>query len=634
MPVISNNSSARPAPQLGVSVQTGNYSNGPYANPYYGPYFSQASVAHKLGSVTSLEQVVGFVPVFPCDGTECRLGKYGSNDTEFMLPAFAQNQTSRYGDYFNDTNSWLFNVPAASGLINLGYFLDKKVSGSWVEQEQLDDNKYGFFYPVGKLCDKNYWTGFEILWNLVLNQLGEGVYRFRVSSSSGSFKTSVNHLKIVGYKPGGTPSISLNSTGFGLICPTYYLDPLLTFDDNMINLTAFINTYQTDTYPNPLFRATFNATTHMIDLEGLLGQNCACTASFYDVTVSNYAQQFTTGVNTYVSYGCWASPPFCLKTLECWAVDRTTRFDASYSGGIIGNIDKSRPGATWSFCCSGRPVVYPEIKSLFTLQFWQNGVIYESTTFTFTPDMGYDLVPPVTFTPGTTPAQCATQLAAAINAYQATLGTPQFNAVVPAYAPRRVDITNLFGQNITMTINYTDKDPVPSGNTIQLTLNSLITYNPPTYTGGGAFYYNIIGQFNGGANINPNAANVVTAISWRDSIRVGGEFGYENTDFERKSIKYQTGVVNKIRDEVLLKHTWKSTSLPFWFHERFKGYGLTADILKVSDYNMNNADYNIKLYEVQGDSSYNPEYKGFPRETQVKCDFRPRTQNLKRTRCC
>ena len=115
---------------------------------------------------------------------------------------------------------------------------------------------------------------------------------------------------------------------------------------------------------------------------------------------------------------------------------------------------------------------------------------------------------------------------------------------------------------------------------------------------------------------------------------MGGEFGYENTDYERKSIKYQTGVVNKIRDEAILKHTWKSSSLPFWFHERFKVYGLMADTLLVSDYNMNNADYNIKLYSVQGDSSYNPDWKNFPRETMVKCEFKPAIQNLKRNRCC
>lgn len=123
-------------------------------------------------------------------------------------------------------------------------------------------------------------------------------------------------------------------------------------------------------------------------------------------------------------------------------------------------------------------------------------------------------------------------------------------------------------------------------------------------------------------------------IQWYDSIRMEGFFGSENTDTERKSIKYTTGLVNKIRDEVILKFSWRSGSLPFWIHERFKAYGLLADQLLVSDYNVNNPNYNIKRFPVIADSSYNPDYKGWSRNSKVKVEFKAQVQNIVRTRCC
>ncbi len=253
------------------------------------------------------------------------------------------------------------------------------VNGSWVEQSQLDDDTYGTFYDVNSLCDAIKWAGYTISWTKVLQELGTGVYRFR--------------LQVV-----------------------------------LFSLPA----------------------------------------------------------------QCFASPQFCLSEFDCYKVDRTTKFESTISGGKIGDVDKTNSGGgTWQFCC---PVINPS----------QPGIIQG--------------------------------------------------------------------------------------------------YNP---------------------------------ITWNDSIRVEGFFGYEDTDAERKMIKYQTGVVNKIRDEMILKFKWKAGSLPFWFHERFKAYGLyLADQTLVSDYNINNADLNLKRYSVYCDGSYNPDYKNYSRYERVTCEFKAQTQNLLRNRCC
>lgn len=633
MSIVSYNTNSSPMPLAGASIQVGNYSNSPYLSQYYNNGYSiHATPFHLVDSITSVNQVVGLVPLFPCESLECREGKYGSSSYDFMLPVFSESQLGTWGDYKNDYNTWLFNVPSGSALASCSFFLDKKNGTSWVEQAELIDDTYGFYYSIGELCNKNYYTGFKLLWNKVLHELGEGVYRFRMGRTTGTFKESINHIKITFIKPGVTATIELNSVGYGAICPAFTCNSALTYAQNMQNLVIWINNYQNTISADPSFRAEWDGTE--IDLFGTLGQNCSCSATVLNVTYIDYAQAFIDGENSYQVVACYATPPFCLNTWDCYAVDGTTRWEAFYSGGVIGNADKTKVGQTWSFCCSGRPVVYPELKAVFTMQFYQQGIIYENTTFTFTPDLGYTLCNPVTFVAGTTPTQCATQLALAINTYQAGLGTPQFSAVVPPYATRRVDITNLFGQNIGMLIQYTDKDPIPSGNTIQLVLNSLIAYLPITPTGGSTFIWNIQTQFNGGTNVSAQTNADATPILWQDAIRVGGEFGYETTEYERTSIKYQTGVINKIRDEALLKFKWKSSSLPWWFHERFKTYGLMADKTLVSDYNLNNADYSLKQYSVQLDSGYSPEFKGYTRNTLVNCEFKSATENLKRSRCC
>ncbi len=341
-------------------------------------YPDGSNCAGTILNLYDANQVVGLVPVFPCVPDDCRLGNYKAdsipNDTQFTLPVFAEESFT--SDYKNDFNSFLFNcIGAGTTGFSYNMSIEKLISGSWVKQDDLDDNTYGTFYDVGSLCSSLQWKGYSISWAKVLNVLGIGTYR----------------LKYIIQPPG------------------------------------------------------------------------------------------------YITSSCFASPPFCLLEFDCYKADRTSRFDSTILGGLIGNVNKKNAGSTWTFCC-----------------------------------------------------------------------------------------------------------PDTSGREIK--------------------------------QDNP--------VQWLDSIRVEGMFGFEDTDSERKSLKYTTGQVKKIRDENILKFKWKAGSLPFWFHARFKSYGLQSDELLVSDYNINNPDYDIKLFSVQWDSSYNPDYKNYSRYQKVTCEFKAAIQNLKRTRCC
>jgi hypothetical protein len=126
-----------------------------------------------------------------------------------------------------------------------------------------------------------------------------------------------------------------------------------------------------------------------------------------------------------------------------------------------------------------------------------------------------------------------------------------------------------------------------------------------------------------------------TAVQWKDSIRFFGFFGYETAEFQRDFVKYATGVIDKVRDEAVKKFTTKTDRLPMWLHERFYAYGLQADQLYVSDYNINNANYNYKHFWVVADGNYTPQYTTYSRYTKIlDLAFKEGDQFVFRDRCC
>ena len=137
---------------------------------------------------------------------------------------------------------------------------------------------------------------------------------------------------------------------------------------------------------------------------------------------------------------------------------------------------------------------------------------------------------------------------------------------------------------------------------------------------------------NGGTIIG---ADTAFPLQWADSIRFLGFFGYETAEFERKYIKYQTGIVDKIRDEAIKSFSMKTSRMPNWFHERFLAYALQADHIYVSDYNRNNSSYNYKHFAVIADSGYSPKYTGYSRYSKVlDLKFKEEQQRIYRSRCC
>jgi hypothetical protein len=131
-----------------------------------------------------------------------------------------------------------------------------------------------------------------------------------------------------------------------------------------------------------------------------------------------------------------------------------------------------------------------------------------------------------------------------------------------------------------------------------------------------------------------NPLNGISAVTWYDSIRVYGFFGKEKTEYERLLIEYQNGEVVQVRNEAIQKFEYESALQPKWVHDRLKAYGLMADTLLVSDYNWNNADYEVDQKGVVCDGSYEPDYNENTRYSNVKVQFKERIQNVIRDKCC
>jgi hypothetical protein len=119
-----------------------------------------------------------------------------------------------------------------------------------------------------------------------------------------------------------------------------------------------------------------------------------------------------------------------------------------------------------------------------------------------------------------------------------------------------------------------------------------------------------------------------------DSIRVKGFFGFEKSQYDEILLEYETGLIDRVRDESIQKFEFIGHPMPKYIHDRLKVYGLMADSLYVSDYNLNNADYDIKFKAVVKTGGYEPKYYTRNRLSSVVCAFKEGIQGVIKSSSC
>lgn len=129
-----------------------------------------------------------------------------------------------------------------------------------------------------------------------------------------------------------------------------------------------------------------------------------------------------------------------------------------------------------------------------------------------------------------------------------------------------------------------------------------------------------------------------SGFTWYDSIRVRGYFGYEKvTEYRRVNLEWGNpyhGKIQKVRDEAVQSFEFNMRQdTPKYIHDGLMIYGMMADNLFVSDYNLLNADYNIKQLGIVADSNYEPTYYNYRRTAMVKLNFKRAVQSVIKTNC-
>lgn len=123
-------------------------------------------------------------------------------------------------------------------------------------------------------------------------------------------------------------------------------------------------------------------------------------------------------------------------------------------------------------------------------------------------------------------------------------------------------------------------------------------------------------------------------ITLYDSLRHRGFFGKPKTGYDEIMLEKQSGLLVPVRDEALQKYIYASKDMPKYVHDRFKTYFMMADDLYVSDYNWNNADYNLRKKGIRKAAGYEPVYPKHSRLATVTTEFKDRIQQVIKSSSC
>lgn len=311
---------------------------------------------------------------------------------------------------------------------------------------------------------------------------------------------------------------------------------------------------------------------------------------------------------------CFASPPFCLAEFNCYNADRTTKFEAYYAGGKIGDITKANSCQTsifdyWEYCCC-QPIFVNDgtgcqeqtfkaftkftggandlIQFQLTKDYSTNPYIYKFGKYSNdSTGGGFDNGNNYNASTSTYTAPCDGEYYFCGGFYGGITSNPLNNNImyynlIGMYV-YIYDKYNNFKQKVGLisvganSIGGPKINPMCNGDQnctyykqYSAILNqgdyakvafevyadgsqstATVTINPSNQTSCGFFAV----TYSAGGQYYPGPCG---PVNWYDSIRVNGFFGREEKEYERNNIKYHTGIVNKIRDEAIRKFKWRS----------------------------------------------------------------------------
>jgi len=122
-------------------------------------------------------------------------------------------------------------------------------------------------------------------------------------------------------------------------------------------------------------------------------------------------------------------------------------------------------------------------------------------------------------------------------------------------------------------------------------------------------------------------------INWFDSIRVRGMFGFQTDELELTEVKYETGYLKNIKDQVIVKYLFKSGLLNYRTHETLRYNAFLSEKLKATDYCLLNDNPEYQNIEVKYESGYAPDFLVYNKNSRVEVGFKDRYDTTGRQIC-
>ncbi len=119
---------------------------------------------------------------------------------------------------------------------------------------------------------------------------------------------------------------------------------------------------------------------------------------------------------------------------------------------------------------------------------------------------------------------------------------------------------------------------------------------------------------------------------WNDGIRIPAWFGGDFSEYEEEKVRYSTGFKQDLTNDQTAKYILNTGRLPAIAHNYIKTNVLQANVIKITDYNTDNANRHTETV-VKNAGGYSPNWIKRVKNATVSVEFKSAFDNLRALNC-